>query len=95
MVIHRNIGVGLVVAGAALVILAAILAYQSFYGYRLSLPLPSYQGQPASIETTITSLVVLLVELAAKLGFLGIMVWGGGILIKYGIQSLKPEHPQK
>lgn len=95
MVNYKNVGLGLIVAGAALVIIAAALAYQSFYGYRLSFPLPGYQGRPESIEATITSLVAILVELAAKLGSLGIMVWGGGILIKYGVQSIRPERPQR
>jgi len=84
---HEYVGVALVASGAALIILAAIVAYVSFYNYQL----PWSQHQPSSIETTIASLVTILVEITARLGFLGIMVWAGGILLKYGIQSLAPK----
>ncbi|MCS7139414.1 MAG: hypothetical protein N3F04_00705 [Candidatus Nezhaarchaeota archaeon] len=84
---QRYVGVGLIVVGAALIVLAAVMAYFSFYGYQL----PRFQAQPSGIEATIAALVFALVEVAVRLGFLGVMVWAGSVLLRYGIQALKPE----
>lgn len=81
--IPRYASIGLLVAGTALVLIAAIIAYSSFYGFTL----PEVRG--STVEEAIISLVSNLVELASKLGFLGIMVWAGGVLLKYGIQLLR------
>lgn len=85
--IHRYVGLGLILIGVVLIVLATYIAYQSFYGYRL----PWLVAQASNIESAIISLVNTLVELAARLGFLGIMVWAGSILLKYGVQSLRLE----
>lgn len=85
--IGRIIGVGLIIAGAVMVIFGAIIAYISFYGYTLS----TRQISTASLEVVVASLVYMLVEVAVKLGFLGIIIWAGGILLKYGIQSIREE----
>lgn len=81
--IDKYTGLILIAIGAILVIIAAVIALQSFYGYIAEIP----RGQ--GIEDTITSLVNILVELAIKLGFLGVAVWAGSILLKYGVQSIK------
>ncbi|MEM4717655.1 MAG: hypothetical protein QXE81_02710 [Desulfurococcaceae archaeon] len=61
------------------------IAYQSFYGYKL----PEIRG--SNLDETIASLVSTLVDIAVRLGFLGVTVWAGAILLKYGIQAYKPE----
>lgn len=79
------IGLGLVALGVTFILIAVIVAYLSFYGYTLP-------GIPSgNIDQVIASLVNTLIEIAVKLGFLGIMVWAGSILLKYGIQALKPK----
>lgn len=81
--IDKYAGITLIIVGAVLVVIAAFIALQSFYGYTIQIS----KGQ--NLEDTITSLVNVLVELAIKLGFLGVIVWAGSILLKYGVQSIK------
>ncbi|MEM4976540.1 MAG: hypothetical protein QXT64_04365 [Desulfurococcaceae archaeon] len=75
--------IAMIFTGIALILIAASIAYTSFYGYSI----PRIEG--SSVDEAIISLVYSLTDLAARLGFLGIMVWAGGILLKYGIQLLK------
>ncbi|MEM0153043.1 MAG: hypothetical protein QXV81_05745 [Ignisphaera sp.] len=83
--IYRYIGTGLIVVGAMIIVVAAVIACASFYGYRI----PEFTSP--SLEETITKLMYTLVEITVRLGFLGVMVWGGGVLLKYGIESFKIE----
>jgi hypothetical protein len=83
--VDKYAGLTLIVVGAVLVVVAASIAFSSFYGYSVQIP----RGQ--NIEDTITSLINVLVELAIKLGFLGVVVWAGSILLKYGVQSIKSQ----
>lgn len=78
------IGLTLIGLGVAFILIAVLMAYGSFYGYSL----PEITGR--DIDTVITSLVNALVDIAVRLGFLGIIVWAGSILLKYGVQALKP-----
>jgi hypothetical protein len=75
----------LLILGMVFIITAAVIAYVSFYGYKV----PVVQG--ASVEDVITSLINALVDIAVKLGFLGLTVWAGSILLKHGISLIKPE----
>jgi hypothetical protein len=75
----------LLILGVVFVITAVVLAYISLYGYKV----PTVQG--ASVEDVITSLVNALVDIAVRLGFLGLIVWAGSILLKHGITLIKPE----
>lgn len=75
--------VALIVLGVAIVVVAVVIAYQSFYNYEL----PEIRG--ATIEEAIISMMGALTEIAVRLGFLGIMVWAGGVLLKYGVQLMK------
>ncbi|MEM1831745.1 MAG: hypothetical protein QXJ97_09495 [Desulfurococcaceae archaeon] len=75
--------IAMVSTGIVLILIAAFTAYTSFYGYSI----PRIEG--SSVDEAVISLVYSLTDLAARLGFLGIMVWAGGILLKYGIQLLK------
>ncbi|MEM3346170.1 MAG: hypothetical protein QW081_03390 [Desulfurococcaceae archaeon] len=81
--IGKYTSVTMIAIGIVLVLIAAFIAYISFYGYSI----PRIEG--SSVDEAIISLVYSLTDLAARLGFLGIMVWAGGILLKYGIQLLK------
>ena len=75
----------LLILGVVFVITSVVLAYTSFYSYKVS----TVQG--ASVEDVITSLVNALVDIAVRLGFLGLIVWAGSILLKHGITLIKPE----
>lgn len=81
--IHKYTGIGLIVVGATIIVVAAVIACISFYNYRI----PEFTGP--SFEESITKLLYTLVEITVRLGFLGAMVWAGGILLKYGIESFK------
>lgn len=81
--VSRYASIVLLVAGTALIVIAAIIAYLSFYGFTL----PEVKG--STVEEAMISLVNSLVELATRLGFLGIMVWAGSVLLRYGVQLLK------
>ncbi|MEM3763321.1 MAG: hypothetical protein QW123_00370 [Desulfurococcaceae archaeon] len=81
--IGKYTSVTMIAIGIVLVLIAAFIAYTSFYGYSI----PRIEG--SSVDEAVISLVYSLTDLAARLGFLGIMVWAGGILLKYGIQLLK------
>lgn len=78
-----KIALALLTAGVAIIVTAVVIAYQAFYGYQL----PEVRG--STIEEVIVSMVRALVEIAVRLGFLGIMVWAGGILLKYGVHLMK------
>lgn len=86
--VFKYISIALIAVGAMLIIIAALVAFLSFYGYRV----PEMTG--ISLEESITRLVYALVDIAVRLGFLGVMVWAGSILLKHGIQSMKSEAPQ-
>lgn len=84
--IHKYVAPLLVAIGVALIVIAAITAYSSFYGYRL----PTIRG--STLEESITLLINALVDIAVRLGFLGVVVWAGGVLLKHGVQLFRVEH---
>lgn len=79
----RYVSIALIAVGSLLIVISAVIAYISFHGYNV------LEIKGSSIDEAIVSLVHSLADLAARLGFLGIIVWAGGILLKYGVQLLK------
>jgi len=77
-----KLGFTLTIIGALLVIVPAIIALQMFYTYAL----PALST--TTIEESILALIYLLAEIAIRLGFLGITVWAGSILLKHGLSIL-------
>ncbi|MEL9908267.1 MAG: hypothetical protein QXN31_01280 [Desulfurococcus sp.] len=75
----------LILLGLVFIVLAVSIALSSFYGYRL----PGIEG--SSMEEAVVKLVGILVDIAVRLGFLGITVWAGSILIGHGIKGLRSE----
>jgi hypothetical protein len=75
----RYIGIALIAVGAAVVLAAVAVAFNAFYTYKV----PVLVGG-SSLDELISRLLNVLVELAVRLGFLGIAIWGGSILIKQG-----------
>ena len=75
----------LILLGLVFIVLAVSIAFSSFYSYRL----PGIEG--SGIEEAVVKLVNTLVDIAVRLGFLGITVWAGSLLIGHGIKGLKSE----
>jgi uncharacterized membrane protein YobD (UPF0266 family) len=80
---NRIIGLVILIVGVVIVIVAITLAYNAYYNYVV----PEIKGE--TIEEIIASLMRALVDIAIRLGFLGIIVWAAGILLKHGVSLLK------
>ncbi len=76
------IGLMLVIIGIAIVGLGAYLAYDAYQTYKPVLP------KASSLDQAITNTTYELVNLVLKLGFLGILVWSGGMILNHGISSV-------
>ena len=83
--IQGYIGSTLVAVGIAVILIAIATAITSFYDYRI----PEISG--STLDDVLVKLVGILVDVAIRLGFLGVIVWAGSILLKYGIPLIKPE----
>ena len=88
--VYKNI-VGLVLVGVGLAILCigALLAYDAYRGYKPITP------QTKSLEEAITTTTYDLVNLAVKLGFLGVLVWSGSIPLRYGVEMVRESSVNK
>jgi flagellar biosynthesis protein FlhB len=80
---NRSIGLILLIIGVLIVLTAIFVAFNAFYTYKL----PELKG--SSLEELISSLMNVLIELALRLGFLGLIVWAASILLKHGVSLLK------
>jgi len=80
---NKSIGLILLLIGVLVILVAIVVAFNAFYTYKL----PEIRG--SSLEELISSLINILVEIALRLGFLGLAVWAAGILLKYGVSLLK------
>lgn len=79
MKLHPAIaGVVVLVVGIGIVGFGVYLAYNAYETYRPVLP------RASSLDEAITNTAYELINLVLKLGFLGVMIWGGGIMIKHG-----------
>jgi uncharacterized membrane protein YobD (UPF0266 family) len=76
-------GLILLLIGAVIIIAAVVIAYNAYHNYVV----PEIKGE--TIEEIIASLMRVLVDIAIRLGFLGVMVWAAGILLKHGVSLLK------
>ncbi|MEM2025979.1 MAG: hypothetical protein QXK88_03010 [Desulfurococcaceae archaeon] len=82
--VHKHVGLALIILGVVFILLAVAVAYNSFYNYRL----PLVSG--SDLESVIISMINVLVEIAIRLGFIGIIVWAGGLLLKHGVAAIRP-----
>ncbi len=76
-----TIGLVLVIIGLVIIVSGVYLAYNAYQEYRPVLP------KATSLDEAITNTAYELVNLVLKLGFLGVIIWGGGILLKHGIHA--------
>lgn len=74
-----NVGLVLVVVGLVIIVGSVFVAYDSFLRYKPLLP------KAETLDQAITNTTYELVNIVIKLGFLGVMVWGGGLILKYGV----------
>ena len=79
---NRAVGYALLGAGVAVILLgvgSAYSAYLSFGGVRLGTDLGSVLSGSAEE----------LISLAVRLGFLGLVIWGGSVLLSYGVKLVR------
>ncbi len=76
------VGLILVIVGLIIIVGSVIVAYDSFLHYKPLLP------KAESLDQAITNTTYELVNIVIKLGFLGIMIWGGGLILKYGVHVI-------
>ena len=70
------------VLGLAIILVGVLLAYIAYETYKPVL------HEAESLDKTLSYIAYELINLVVKLGFLGLMIWGGGILAKHGIHAL-------
>ncbi len=71
-----------VVLGLSIILIGVALAYIAYSTYEPLLP------QAESLDRALSYTAYELINLVIRLGFLGLMIWGGGILARHGIQAL-------
>lgn len=74
-----HLGLLLLVIGVLLIVFGAYLAYNTYVSYTPILP------RASSLEEAVTNTAYELVNVAVKLGFLGVLVWCGSIITKHGV----------
>jgi len=74
-------GLILVIIGLIIILTGVYLAYNAYQEYKPILP------KATSLDEALTNTAYELVNLVLKLGFLGVIIWGGGILLKHGIHA--------
>ncbi len=78
------VGVVLLVLGIVMIVFSF---YQAFIAYQNYKPvMPKVAGDLAQ---AVSSASFELINLAAKLAFIGVMVWAGSIVLKYGVELFR------
>ncbi len=77
-------GLVLVILGVALLVFSFATAYQAFSNYSPIMP-----HVTSDLAKAISSASFELINLAARLAFIGIMVWASSIILKYGVELLR------
>lgn len=80
---NRGIGLIILVIGVVVIVSTIIVAFNSFYTYKLP------EIKSSSMEEAVSLLMNILIDIALRLGFLGLVVWAASILLKHGISLLK------
>ena len=80
---REALGLTVTLIGLIVVLLGVSLAYKAYTGYK---PLkPSSQ----SLNEAITGATFDLVNIAAKIGYIALIVWAGGLLMARDIELLR------
>jgi len=78
----RLIGLIIILIGLIIVIAGAVIALDAYNTYKPILP------QASRLDEAITNTVYELLNLAIKLGFIGVFIYAGGLLLKHGVSVL-------
>lgn len=92
MKIERTFTLGLIIVlvGVSLTIFTFYLAYNAYMSYKPLLP------PTGDLSLAITNTSFELINLVAKIAFLGVMLWASSILLRYGVGIIKSEkQPEK
>lgn len=84
-----TLGLVLILIGAGVVMFTIYLAYNAYLNYRPVLP------QSGDLSQAITGTSFELINLVAKIAFLGVMLWASSILLKNGVSIIRAEGPEK
>jgi len=76
------VGVVLLSIGLIIIVVGVYSAYEAYHIYKPVFPMAK------SLDEAITNTAYELVNLVLKLGFLGLVLWGGGIVAKYGVSMI-------
>lgn len=71
----------LIAIGVIIIVVGVIFAFIAYGSYTNILP------HASTLEQSITYTIYELLNLVMKLSFLGMGIWGGSIVLRYGIQS--------
>ncbi len=86
------IGLVLILIGVAMVGFSFYEAYRAYLNYKPVVP----QGG-SNLAEAVSNASFELINLAARLAFVGIMVWAGSVMLKYGVGLVRspPESQEK
>ncbi len=84
------VGALLLVIGLLLLVFSFFKAYTAYQNYQPVMPKVS-----GDLATAVSSASFELINLAAKLAFVGIMVWAGSIILKYGVDLFRSPGDKK
>lgn len=82
--IGKAIALALVGLGVALLLFSFYQAFQAYTNYKPVMPQVS-----GDLAQAVTNASFELINLAARLAFIGVMVWAGSVVLRNGIDLLK------
>lgn len=81
---NRHVALILVIIGIGLVSFSFYESYQAYLNYKPVLPQVT-----GDLAQAVTNASFELINLAARLAFIGVMVWAGSVILRSGIDLLK------
>jgi hypothetical protein len=82
-----TLGLIIILIGVSLTIFTFYLAYNAYLSYKPILP------PTGDLSQAITNTSFELINLVAKIAFLGVMLWASTILLRHGVNVIKAEKP--
>ncbi len=85
-----GVGIILVLIGLAMLGFSFYEAYNAYLNYKPVMP-----SAGEDLAQAVSSASFELINLAARLAFIGIMVWAGAVVLKYGVELVLGEKELK
>lgn len=82
---RRSMGYLCIILGLGLIILSAGLALREYFFYKATI------GEVSDVPSILGFLATELLILIVKVAFLGIIIAGSSILLRYGLELIKEE----